>query len=218
MTLKKVAGIFLSAAIPVLFIGTPILLAEGLVPYWFGLTISLIPTLVLLLIVLQKSKNRFFQVAVFVAITPLIYLLYKAGLIRAEYVYLINFVTIYGIFAWLFGRTLTAGETPLCTKFAAIVHETLSPQVIVYTRRLTLIWTLLFAVQIPIWSILFLALPVKDWSELLSLVPPVLIVGLFGLDLLVRQFCLPHEDRKDALRRTLNSISRHRQQQTVKRV
>jgi uncharacterized membrane protein len=50
--------------------------------------------------------------------------------------------------AFIFGRTLVAGRTPLIERIVRLLHapeEQLDPGVLAYARRLTLAWALLFA-------------------------------------------------------------------------
>lgn len=46
--------------------------------------------------------------------------------------------------AWFFGHTLAPGREALVTRFARLEHGQFDPQVVVYTRRLTGVWTLFF--------------------------------------------------------------------------
>ena len=91
-----------------------------------------------------------------------------------------------------------------------LVHESISPQLAKYTKALTYSWAAFFGLQIPIWLALFFILPTQLWSELISVVPPVLIVALFAIDLIARQLMLPYEDRKDSLLRTIKALIKHR--------
>lgn len=53
-------------------------------------------------------------------------------------------VALNGLVAWLFGRSLRAGATPLVERIARLLHGApLEPALVRYTRRVTLGWTVL---------------------------------------------------------------------------
>jgi uncharacterized membrane protein len=57
-------------------------------------------------------------------------------------------VLIQGFMAWVFGRTLVAGDVPLIARLVRVLHATdtepVDPAVWPYARRLTMAWTALF--------------------------------------------------------------------------
>lgn len=211
MNSKKLAGIVASAVLSILFIATPVLVAESLLPLWLGLLVSLVPTLVVISVFIakvQKSQTRFL---LSLALLVGLYLISESGLLKSQNVCLINFCAINAILLKQFSGSLRRNQVPLCTRFAMLVHESISPQLAAYTRALTYSWAIFFGLQILIWSTLFFVLSTRLWSELISLVPPALIVVLFAIDLAARQRWLPYEDRKDSLVRTIKSLLKHRQ-------
>ena len=210
MTFKKLAGIVTSTALSLLFLTTPILLAERLIPVWLGLIASLVPTFLVIAVVITRTP--FLSTRLIISITALAsaFLIDELGLLKPQNIYLINFIAIYAILFKEFYGSLRRNQIPLCTRFAMLVHESISPQLDRYTRALTYSWTIFFGVQIPVWFGLFFALSTQLWSELVSLVPPVMIVALFAIDLTARQFLLPYEDRKDSVPRTIRALIKHR--------
>jgi uncharacterized membrane protein len=80
---------------------------------------------------------------------------------------------------WLFGRTLAHGRTPLIARFALMEQGTLTEELATYTRRLTWLWTLLFAGA----AAASLALAVSGnrdaWSLFTNLVNYLLVAALF---------------------------------------
>ncbi len=83
------------------------------------------------------------------------YVLFGAmGLYFAAYYIFSNHITILFIppllgslfLLWLFGRSLAPGRTALISQFANAYHGELPPPVALYTRRVTMIWTVYFAV------------------------------------------------------------------------
>ncbi len=210
MTLKKLAGIVASTALSLLFLTTPILLAESLIPIWLGLVASLVPTLVVIAVLIARTPFLGRRLLIGMAAVASALLIEEFGLLKPQNIYLINFIAIYAIFFKEFYGSLHRSQIPLCTRFAMLVHESISPQLAKYTKALTYSWAAFFGLQIPIWLGLFFILPTQLWSELISLVPPVLIVALFAIDLIARQLVLPYEDRKDSLLRTIKALIKHR--------
>ena len=186
MTFKKLAGIITSTALTLLFLTTPILLAERLIPVWLGLIASLVPTFLVIAVLITRTP--FLSSRLIISITALAsaFLIDELGLLKPQNIYLINFIAIYAILFKEFYGSLRRNQIPLCTRFAMLVHESISPQLDRYTRALTYSWTVFFGVQIPVWFGLFFALSTKLWSELVSLVPPLMIVALFAIDLIAR--------------------------------
>lgn len=210
MSFKKLTGIVTSATLSLLFITTPVLLAEGLIPVWLGLVVSLVPTIIVLGLLITKAPLLRIRVLVALSAIGCALIMSKFGVFEPQNIYLINFIAIYSILFKEFAGSLGQNETPLCTRFAMLVHETISIQVAKYTRVLTYIWAAFFGLQIPIWLTLFFTLPTELWSELISLVPPILMLCLFAMDITARRLVLPYEDRKDSLARTIRSITKHR--------
>lgn len=210
MTFKKLAGIITSTALSLLFLTTPILLAERLIPVWLGLLTSLVPTLLVIAILITRTPILSTRLIISITALASAFLIDELGLLKPQNIYLINFMAIYAILFKEFYGSLRRNQIPVCTRFAMLVHESISPELERYTRALTYSWSIFFGVQIPVWFSLFFSLSTQLWSELVSLVPPVLIVALFAIDLTARQFLLPYEDRKDSLLRTIRALIKHR--------
>ena len=80
---------------------------------------------------------------------------------------------------WLFGRTLIAGRVPLIARFALMEQGTLTGELAGYTRRLTWLWTLLFA-GAALCSLLLAVSGERDaWSLFTNLVNYLLVGALF---------------------------------------
>jgi len=108
----------------------------------------------------------------------LIYWLQDAG------IQLVLFIT--------FGRTLIASRQPLCTRFAEMVHsEPLSPQHHVYTRQITVAWTMFFAVMTLTSTLLFFMAPLTTWSVFANFLTLPLIALMFIVEYGVRLWVLP---------------------------
>jgi uncharacterized membrane protein len=93
--------------------------------------------------------------------------------------------------AILFGRTLLPGREPLCTRFARLVHGTLEPRVVVYTRKLTLTWAAFFAAIFTASCALYAAHLLEAWSLLANILTPILVAGFFLVEYALRRRALP---------------------------
>jgi uncharacterized membrane protein len=98
---------------------------------------------------------------------------------------------LYLILAFGFGRSLMSGQTPLCTRWASMVHGTLAEPVQRYTRAVTLAWTLFF-VGISLTSVLLYALaPLRIWSIFSNFLTLPLAALMFAIEYEVRRHRLP---------------------------
>ncbi|WP_235879268.1 hypothetical protein [Burkholderia sp. USMB20] len=97
--------------------------------------------------------------------------------------------------ALLFGRTLAAGQVPLCTRFATLIHGTITPAVARYTRHITLAWTLFFVAIAAVSTLLFATAPIVAWSTFANYLSLPLVAVMFAAEHACRRFALPHDAR-----------------------
>jgi uncharacterized membrane protein len=98
--------------------------------------------------------------------------------------------------AFVFGRTLSANAEPLITHLARFAHpDGLSPAKIRYTRQVTVAWTGFFVAVAAVSTGLFLLAPAAVWSVFANFLILPLILAMFAVEHLCRQFVLPVEDR-----------------------
>jgi len=94
-----------------------------------------------------------------------------------------------GIF---FGSTLGTKEGALCSRIARFaIPAPLDAQYIDYTWKVTLPWTIYFAVCALISTGLFFLAPLTLWSAFATFVTPVSVFVLFACEFLVRGYALP---------------------------
>lgn len=98
---------------------------------------------------------------------------------RADWLLYVPPVAINLALCWLFGRTLVGGRTPLIARFALMEQGTLTDELAVYTRRLTWLWTLLFAGAALASVVLALSGSRDAWSLFTNLVNYLLVAALF---------------------------------------
>ena len=94
----------------------------------------------------------------------------------------------------LFGRTLLPGATPLVARVAASWRGTLDEAVARYTRRVTVAWTIFFAIMAIESLALALFAPLHIWSLFTNFVNYFLVLLFFVIEYQLRIFYLPgHE-------------------------
>ncbi len=89
--------------------------------------------------------------------------------------------------AWVFGRTLRPGRTPLIVQIGLQVRGYLPPAVVCYGRNLTVIWTGLFIALGIECSLLAIFASPYWWSLFTNLINYVLIVALLLLEYPIRR-------------------------------
>lgn len=97
--------------------------------------------------------------------------------------------------AW-FARSLQAGREPVVSAMARVIYAgRLSERKRRYTRGVTLAWALFLAGNALVSTLLFAYAPVEVWSVHANLLTGPLIAAFFGLEMLVRRWVLPPEER-----------------------
>ena len=98
---------------------------------------------------------------------------------------------------WAFGRTLRRGAEPLVTMFARNARGGALPaDLALYTRRVTLAWTLLFAAMAAGAAWLAAAGPQRGWSFFVYAVCPALVAALFLGEFAWRRVRFRHHPRQ----------------------
>jgi uncharacterized membrane protein len=110
--------------------------------------------------------------------------------------------------AFFFGRTLAGGREPLITRFARMIHGELPPEVVRYTRQVTLAWTILFLTLFALSCTLYLGGWLAAWSVLANIASPLMVGAMFVVEYAVRHRVLPDWERVGILG-GLRAFSRH---------
>lgn len=97
---------------------------------------------------------------------------------------------------WFFARTLKSQREPLITTIARRVHGSLTPDLEIYTRRVTIAWSLFFAMQIAGSILLFFFAPLEIWSTFINILNSPLIVLMFLCEYTYR--VLRHRDHRSS--------------------
>lgn len=100
----------------------------------------------------------------------------RDGLLAAS---AISHAAIYVGLLTLFGRTLLAGREPLITWIARRIRGSLTDEMLVYTRRVTIAWCLFFAGQMAMSALLFCIAPPAVWSFFINVLDLPLVAAMF---------------------------------------
>lgn len=100
----------------------------------------------------------------------------RDGLLAAS---AISHAAIYVGLLALFGRTLLAGREPLITWIARRIRGSLTDEMLVYTRRVTIAWCLFFAGQLAMSALLFAVAPPTVWSFFINVLDLPLVAAMF---------------------------------------
>ena len=106
-------------------------------------------------------------------------------------IYLVQSVGTFALLAVGFGRTLGRGQVPLCSRFASMVHGELSPEVALYTRRVTIAWTVFFVTLAALLVILYVLAPLPVWSAFANFGCVILVALMFLVEYVIRRLALP---------------------------
>lgn len=123
--------------------------------------------------------------------------LFKLGFVTA------SALTHWSIYAGLlagFALTLRPGHEPLITAMARRLHG-LTPEMARYTRKVTIAWSLFFAMQLTLSVVLFCFAPLTVWSFFVNILDMPMVALFFAAEIAVRRRCLP-----DAPRHSLAAI------------
>jgi uncharacterized membrane protein len=112
-----------------------------------------------------------------------------------SWLYLAQHAGIHLGLAWWFGRTLRDGREPFITQLARRLHDPMQPTMVVYTRRVTVAWTVYFLAIAGSSFLLFGFAPLAAWSLFANVLTPVSLVAMFAIEYLLRYRLHPEFDR-----------------------
>jgi len=173
-----------------------------------GALLSLVPAAAVLLWLARRSRQRWVVAASIAAAALAAWA--EWGTLERHFpsVFFVEHAGGNLLLAFVFGRTLAAGRVPLCTRFAELIHGHLPPEVVAYTRRVTLAWTLFFSLLASTSIVLYLGGFLTAWSALATMASPVLVGLMFVGEYAVRLRVLPHWERIGILG-GIRAFSRH---------
>lgn len=158
-----------------------------------GVAVALAPALTLLLWLTWHSRMRRVMVPVCVGAGLLLWGFWDALERNFSWVYFLQHAGTYAMLAAVFGVTLARGRQALCTRFAEMVHGSLTPEEARYSRQVTWAWTF-FLLSISLVSVaLFFLVSIEVWSVFANFLSFPLILLMFVVEFAVRRRVLPHQ-------------------------
>ena len=181
---------------------------EGRLPPSLGAILSLVPIAALSVWAARRASHRAWIIAGALALGILLWTCWDALVRNFSGVVFFEHAGGNLLLAYLFGRTLLRGHEALCTRFARMVHGSLPPRVVEYTRRITLAWTIFFAALCVLSVTLHSAGFEYAWSLLATIGSTLLLALMFVGEYVVRMRVLPDWKRVGILD-GVRAFSRH---------
>ena len=94
----------------------------------------------------------------------------------------------------LFGRSLLPGATPLVARIASLFRGSLDHELALYTRRVTIAWTIFFALMAAESVALALFAPLHIWSLFTNFLNYVFMLLFFVIEYQLRLYLLPNHE------------------------
>lgn len=160
-----------------------------------GVVVSLIPSLTILFWLTWRSPRRPAMLFVCVVVGVLLWAFWSALERNFNWVYFLQHIGTNIMLAAVFGVTLARGRQALCTQFAEAVHGSLAPEVLRYTRQITLAWVLFFLAISLISAVLFFFADIESWSFFANFLSFPLILLMFAVEYWVRLRKLPNLEK-----------------------
>lgn len=156
-----------------------------------GLLVALAPLMLVALSLAWHAARRMLMLALFCLACAGLFVAWDALQRHFGLIYLIEHAGSQLALCLAFGRTLFGNREPMCTYFARMVHGTLSPSLIRYTRQLTFAWVIFFGAMAAVSTLLFVVAPRPVWSMFAYFFTAPLIVTMFIIEYVVRKRLLP---------------------------
>lgn len=164
-----------------------------------GVGLALGPVLTVGLILIWRSTHLWIALLAAAAAAALLRELWPILEGNFQLLYLVQESGFYGLMAASFGQSLVGRRVALCTQLADKLHGPLTPQEVVYTRRVTAAWALFFVLITAATVSLFAFATLRTWSLFANFCVPPLIGLMFAGEYAVRRHALPQAPRRGIL-------------------
>jgi uncharacterized membrane protein len=115
----------------------------------------------------------------------------QGALLSSAVPHALIYLALLGVFA----ASLAPGRSAIITVLAQKVRGELPSSVVLYTRRITMVWCGFFAAQLLGSALLFLFAPFATWSLFVNVLDLPLIGAMFTVEFFYRQWRHAHEPR-----------------------
>ena len=161
-----------------------------------GAPLAVAPLLFACLSMTQRSRYRVTWAALVVLAAGLLLWHFWPQIKRNfSLMFMLQEAGVYLTLAGVFGRSLKAGHTPLCTQWARMLHGELNLAVENYTRRVTVAWTVFFIGIGLLSATLFVLAPLRVWSFFSNFLTFPLAAAMFAIEYELRRHRLPWMQR-----------------------
>jgi uncharacterized membrane protein len=164
-----------------------------------GLVLAIGPALTLALVLVWRWTHPAFALLGAAAAALLLHRFWGVLERSFTWVYLLQEGGFYSLMALSFGQSLRKSRVALCTRLADQLHGPLSPQEVLYTRRVTAAWALFFLSVAAAMAAMFVFAPLRTWSLFANFYVPPLIGLMFVAEYAVRRRVLPKVPRPGIL-------------------
>lgn len=161
--------------------------------------VAIAPLIALALVLAWRSPQRPWMLLLCLAGSALLYVVSDWLVQHYNWVFLLQHAGMQALLGLAFARTLRPGQQPMVSRFAAIIHGSLSPALARYTRQVTWAWTLYFVVMTTLSLLLFWLAPISVWSAFANLLNLPLLVVMFSAEYAARLLLLAPSDRAGPL-------------------
>ncbi len=190
------------AAVAIAFIGYAVLAhwaASAREPGLLQACVFIVPLMAFAAVVAWRLPHRTLWLAAWLAVAAALWFWRDRLAASTQWVLLLQHVGMNGALALAFGRTLAPGSVPLISRMAAVVHGTLSPRLVRYTRKVTWAWVVYFALTTAVSVLLFALAPAAVWSAFVNLFSLPLLGAMFVGEYAVRLLVVPRAERSGFL-------------------
>lgn len=101
---------------------------------------------------------------------------------------------------WLFGRTLLPGQEPLISQISRRINGELKPDVVEYTRHVTIAWCFFFGLQVLTSLLLYTFAPISAWSFFINVLNLPLLILMFVAEKAYRTLRFPNHPNTSILK------------------
>ncbi len=171
-----------------------------------GALLALMPVTICAVLLLWRSLPRWLAGLSLACFALGLFAVWPRLLQRFSLLNLIEETALYGILGFTFLRSLQRHETPLCTRLADQVHGPLTAHEVVYTRWVTVVWTVFFFAITIVSLSLYVVAPVRLWSIFINFCALPLVAAMFIGEFLVRGWVLP-QGRRAGLLASMRSMA-----------
>jgi uncharacterized membrane protein len=162
-------------------------------PPVYALVAGIVPLVVLAVLTAWKSRFRVLALLLCATVILMIALNLEALRGHAAWVYFVQHAGAMMLLGVTFGVTLNSGDAgAICSRMAILVaSKPLDARYLRYTWKVTLAWTIYFALSAAISVALFFGGAIEVWSIFANLLTPLLIGAMFAGEYMIRVRVLP---------------------------